>query len=346
METINRLALTFLVNALWQIPLVAIAVAAAGRLMSGSPARYRHAVCVAGLIAAVALPLSSLRWPAPGRAVTLVPHTIAAQPQAATVSTSSAESPAPRSVPVPRTAASIGLCVLALFILYRLACLCRAAVETVRLCRTAALNTRACAVWERCREAFGISSAELRWSAAVTGPVTAGRTILLPESMADAPEEILWTAIGHESAHIARHDFAANLACELVALPVSFHPATAWLRREIARTRELACDELVTERLVEPDAYARAIVSIAAASSGFARPEYTLGVLDGDILEERVRRLMARGAADLKRAVDAGRGGRDPGRVHRDRLRSCHLRAGADARPTGDARRRGRVQRR
>jgi tetratricopeptide (TPR) repeat protein len=119
--------------------------------------------------------------------------------------------------------------------------------------------------------------------------------------MAGQPDEILTSALAHESAHVARRDFAANILCELIAMPISFHPATAWLKREIRRTRELACDELVTARLLPPDVYARSIVSIAASISGLGRPGYTLGVLDGDILEERIRRLVQRPAADLKR---------------------------------------------
>jgi Tfp pilus assembly protein PilF len=113
---------------------------------------------------------------------------------------------------------------------------------------------------------------------------------------------ILTAAIGHEMAHIARRDFVCNLLYEAAALPLWFHPATLWLRREIDRTRELACDELVTGQLLEPGAYAESIVSIAAEISGLGRPGYTLGVLDGDILEDRIQRLLHRPAANLKRA--------------------------------------------
>ena len=119
--------------------------------------------------------------------------------------------------------------------------------------------------------------------------------------------EILTTAIGHEMAHIARRDFLCNLCYEAVALPVWFHPTTLWLRREIDRTRELACDELVTELLLEPAAYAESIVSDRGGNLGVRQPGYTLGVLDGDILEERIRRLLHRAAGESEaRAADAG----------------------------------------
>jgi TonB family protein len=58
----------------------------------------------------------------------------------------------------------------------------------------------------------------------------------------------------------------------------------------------------VTERLMDAGAYARSIVSIAGGMMALPRPGYTLGVFDGDILEERVRRLLERPAANLRRA--------------------------------------------
>jgi hypothetical protein len=81
-------------------------------------------------------------------------------------------------------------------------------------------------------------------------------------------------------AHIRRRDFACNIAYELLFLPLSFHPAAVLLKRAIARTRELACDELVSDRLMEAHSYARALVGLAGAAS-HARN-------DADVLEERV----------------------------------------------------------
>src|SRR4051794_25269173 len=61
MESISRALLTFLVNSLWQVPLVAGAAAGLCRLLRNSPARHRHAVWVAAMAAAILLPLSSMR---------------------------------------------------------------------------------------------------------------------------------------------------------------------------------------------------------------------------------------------------------------------------------------------
>jgi beta-lactamase regulating signal transducer with metallopeptidase domain len=302
METIDRNLLTFVLNALWQVPLAAMVAALACRLMRNGPARHRHAVCVAGLIAALLLPVASMRRGSADVQTIAVPQTVEmtasgqrmAQPAAATI-------PTPRTVPLPRTAASLALWGLALFLCVRVGRLAAAGWKTVRICRDARPGGD-CPAWDRCRAAFALDDVELRWSSTISGPVTAGKLVILPVAMQGAPDDVLATAIGHELAHIARRDFASNVVYELLCLPISFQPATAWLRRHIDRTRELACDELVTARLLAPEVYARSIMDIAATMSGVARRGYTLGVFDGDILEERIKRLVHRPAANLKRA--------------------------------------------
>ena len=303
METIDRNLLTFLLNSLWQVPLVAIVAALACRLMRNGPARHRHAVCVAGLIAAVLLPVASMRR---GSADIQTIGVAADSGSDVAGAANRAARGRSRSRRPER-------------------CRCRERLRRSRCgasrsssaCawdgspprdgrRSGSAATRApggdCPAWDRCRAAFALDDVELRWSSTISGPVTAGKLVILPIAMQGAPDDVLATAIGHELAHIARRDFAFNAVYELLCLPISFQPATAWLRRHIDRTRELACDELVTTRLLAPEVYARSIMDIAATMSGVARPGYTLGVFDGDILEERIKRLVHRPAANLKRA--------------------------------------------
>ncbi len=311
MKTVEEVTLTFLLNALWQAPLAAAVVALVCRLMRNGPARHRHAVCVAGLVLALALPVASIR---PRKSVQAVPvsvpltgETLHGRTSVAYTARAAGEQAAPdRSVTLPAIASSAVLWMFGLFLAIRLGRLAWALVKTPRISRLARVSSPLLdgrgSVWSACAAALDVRGAELRWSSSVSGPVTAGRLVILPEGMAGAPEDVLATAIGHEMAHIARHDFAWNIVYELVYLPLSFHPAAIWLRREIDRTRELACDELVTSRLIAPQSYAQAMMTIAATMAGLAQPGYTLGVFDGDILEERIQRLMARPAANLKRA--------------------------------------------
>lgn len=311
METISRSLLTFLLNSLWQIPLAAAVAALSCHFMREGPASHRHAVWVAALVAAALLPLASVRTrqPAPGPqlAITL-PDTAAGSVAFRPSGETAALSPVPlsRTVSFAATTATILLAAYFLFVVYRVARLAWASVRTVQIRSTARYSEIPAAldaVWMRCQEAFGLSGVPLLVSGQVSGPVAAGRAIILPESMlAETSEEVLTTAVGHEMAHIARRDFGCNVFYELLHVPVGFHPAAWLIRREIERTREMACDELVTHRLMDAGIYARSIVRMAGEMMALPRPGYTLGVFDGDILEARIRRLMERPRASLKRA--------------------------------------------
>jgi beta-lactamase regulating signal transducer with metallopeptidase domain len=149
---------------------------------------------------------------------------------------------------------------------------------------------------ERCRQSLGLALGDVavRLSSAVASPVTLGTAravILLPAGLvASWSREELAAALGHEMAHVRRRDFAWNAAAELAAVPIAFHPATAWLLGRIRQARELACDALVGERVLEPRAYARALAALARSLA--PAPSYTLGVADAGILEERVMSLV------------------------------------------------------
>jgi beta-lactamase regulating signal transducer with metallopeptidase domain len=300
MPTIDRSLMTFLLNALWQAPLIAIAVALACRWMRHAPARHIQTICVVGLFASLLLPAISTFRIAPEPERLAVPQQIEiATPAPATASTAVAATP--RTVQLPPAAVWAAMWAFAAFLLFRVVMLAVAARKTLRICRDSG-PAESCPAFDRARAAFGLDTVELRWSATVSGPVTAGRLIILPDAMAGASDDVLATAIGHEMAHIARHDFNWNIVYEILSLPISFQPAAFWLRRQIDRTRELACDELVAERLIEPRAYAQSIMEIASSMCAVSRPGYTLGVFDGDILEERIKRLVQRPAALTGRA--------------------------------------------
>ena len=307
METISRYLLTFLLNSLWQIPLVAAVAALVCRAMRRGPAVHRHAVWIAALVAAVLVPLASVRQEPPAPAAqfdaSLVMQGAASGSPALparSLATVPARQPAP-SAPEPRaisfatTTATVLIGIYFLFLLARLTRLALASIRTLALRRrahAAPVSEPLAGVWMRCGEAFGVTGAELLFSDTLGGPVTAGRAIILPETLlAETSEELLTAAIGHEMAHIARRDFACNLLFEILRVPVSFHPAAWLIRRGIAGAREMACDELVTGRLIDAGAYARSILSIAARMTAPAPAAYTLSVLDGDNLEERIRRL-------------------------------------------------------
>jgi beta-lactamase regulating signal transducer with metallopeptidase domain len=306
MENISHSLLTFLLNALWQAPLAWAVAALACRFMPNGPARHRHFVWVAALLAAILLPVLSTRTPQRRTVQTAPPVAeTAAAPAAAASSAATPAAAAPSTTPSVAFSYDWAMALLGaygLFVAFRLAQLTRALWHAWVIRRDASPGDLA-ALLARCHTAFSTANVQLLRSDDITGPVALHRAIVLPDAMfAESREDVLATAIGHEMAHIARHDFLLNLLYELLYLPISFHPAAIFIRRGIESSREMACDELVTRHLLEPAVYARSIVTIAGSMMPAQQPGYVLGVFDGDILEERIRSLMERRGGDLRRA--------------------------------------------
>lgn len=176
--------------------------------------------------------------------------------------------------------------------------LLRLAATTRRLladAQTVQLPEAVLAISERCSVRFGLPLIPVACSPDCAGPLTAGSSqpfIVLPQAMIDeASEPVLSTLLAHEMVHIRRHDYLFNILYEVLTLPVWFLPGVRRIKREIDRTRELACDEAAAAH-VTPVAYARSLVEVAGAMHTVRQPAYSLGALDGGVLEERVVRLL------------------------------------------------------
>jgi len=152
---------------------------------------------------------------------------------------------------------------------------------------------------ERCRSAFEVKTVSIRCSSLVRGPLTIGLwtpEILLPADVLRTASQDDWMSmLSHEMAHVCRKDFVKNLACEVLCLPISFHPLIALTKSQLAAAREIACDELATGRCIEPERYVRSLLDMARKmfhppSDG--SPDYSVGIFDGNILEERVMKLL------------------------------------------------------
>ena len=226
---------------------------------------------------------------------------------------------APQPVNAPQTqhaykrrtwtvSASYAEVLVATFLLWIVFALLRLGVagwKTVRIQRDSAAapdSPLVAAAWNQAAKAFGGRKIELLVSSSVSAPATIGHTIIFPEKMLhDSSEEALAAALGHEMAHINRNDFLANLLFEILALPISFHPAALFIRRRIRQTREMSCDELVAARMMDPRVYANLLVRIAASLAGLSHPRLALGIFDGDMLQERVRRLTSNARASIAR---------------------------------------------
>lgn len=300
----SSLVLTFMLNALWQIPAVVLAGLLGDRLLKRAPARHRHALWVFVLTACVLLPGASLlpsppqRAAAPARPAAAVPAGLAASAAVPNAPAwSRQERPLPR--PFPRPVVPIVALVYGLFLLGCVARLGFAGWRTRRMARRSRAVTfseETATVVARCRSALGVGPVEIRESSEVAGPVILGMRhpmILLPSRFlaSASPEEVV-SALGHEMAHVRRKDYVVNLACEILLLPVAFHPVLRLVRRRIAETREMACDEAVLESLIGSRAYARSLLSLAASALITSRLSTTLGVLHAHSLEVRMKRIL------------------------------------------------------
>ena len=302
----SEFILNIVLNSCWQIVVIVSVAALASWLLRNGPARYRHVLWVVALVTSLIVPLLT--------ATRFVPNWIPnAQTEPSAVAPGSAIITSPQEdlnvdhigTRRTRTVTTTPRIVLflvfayAIFVFIRAIRLARFWQRKERLRKTATrtgLAPEVSAAAERCRALFGIRDVTVTRSSEARVPYTIGARhplIVLPDAYCSTVDEPkLLSVIGHEMAHVARRDFLTNLLCELLCVPVSFHPLTYLLKREIDRTRELACDELVTRRVLAPKVYARSLLWAADVSRQYSSQAFMLSILDCRILEERIVRLM------------------------------------------------------
>jgi TonB family protein len=98
-------------------------------------------------------------------------------------------------------------------------------------------------------------------------------TVVIPESMISQTDELRLVLL-HETAHLARGDFALDTLARVVRTLLGWHPLVAHVFRTHAFWREAACDlAVITAPEVDRSAYARLL--LAVSSSG-ATPKLAL----------------------------------------------------------------------
>ena len=305
----SELLLTFLINAIWQIPLIASAAAVGAWLLNQYSAKYRHWVWVAALLLSLLVPsfaTSRLGLNTEPASVTRENIPIG-QWTALDVSPepfTAARTTAAQSFGAFRLNTRLAQAIFAVYVaflvfgLFRLIRAWHATRRITDLARQPEASEVLDAVLAKCQHLIGRKNVQILCSDSLPVPVTlASRNpvVILPATLVrEGNVELLTSAIAHEFIHVNRRDYLLNLFYELVFVLLSFHPVAALLRRRIKQTRELLCDELVADRVLEPDVYARSLVTLASAAPPLRRLSVnaTVGIADADILEVRVMSLM------------------------------------------------------
>lgn len=116
--------------------------------------------------------------------------------------------------------------------------------------------------------------------------------ILLPTALALCmPRDQLETLLAHELAHIRRADFLANSLALLARTLLYFHPVVHRLCRDLERSREQLCDDLVVSLDIDRIKYARALSSAESFRQQVKVPVPLLTATGGE-LSERVHRIL------------------------------------------------------
>lgn len=297
--------LAYLLNSLWQLPLLFAAGWLAARALRPLGAAAEHRVWVAVLFLQTLLPAIALpSWSFIGSRIAAwlaasLPWRIAHPAAAGQVSVVMGPGSALGALPLSaRLLAAIAL-------LYLAACAAFAARFLVRAIRLRALRNAAVPLaldpqtahfWTACTAHFGLPRVALATAPAVFSPITMGLTrplVLLPRGMASTlPALDLHAVIAHEFAHIRRHDFLKNLLYELLALPVSYHPCSQAARARLMESREMVCDQTAAQ-FGGRHQYARSLLRLASLllQGPLAGTPHAIGIFGAHTFERRVMRL-------------------------------------------------------
>jgi TonB family protein len=298
MNGLESWILSYLLNSLWQLPLLLAAGWVAAVAVSKAGAAWEHRVWVSVLLMQSLLPaLSTLPWDEVR--AWLAQSSAARRAGEAHVSVVVGAGSAYGGWNLPQwMLAAMAIAYGAIFAYFaarflwrwrRLSVLRREAVPVV-------LRGDAAVAWRQCAARYGVENATLAASTQIFGPVTLGvarKLVLLPAAMfAELHEADLVTVITHEFAHMRRNDFAKNLLYELLSLPVSYHPLLPVTRERILESREVVCDAMAAGHAGRHE-YARSLLRLASllVKGMPARTPHAIGIFDANAFERRLMRL-------------------------------------------------------
>ena len=301
MNGLETFVLGYVVNSLWQVPLICLAGYGCARLVRRMGPQAEHRVWVTALMIAAILP-------ACGGTVVGMPHLFSGNGSGAGMTAVQVEmgrftQVGSNSLHLPlwlRHGTTMLYLAFALFLCGRLAWGLMQSHGLRSESRRLALTGELAAVWNSYCRSFNVPNAEIASTPMVAGPLTLGfrrRVLLVPPGFIEKAETAdVEAVLGHELAHMRRRDYAKNVLYELVSLPVGYHPLTRWLKAQIRQSRELVCDAMAAEFVTTREHYARSLLRLASLMSSQTQTIniHAIGIFDANILERRVMSLMTK----------------------------------------------------
>jgi beta-lactamase regulating signal transducer with metallopeptidase domain len=301
MSPIHETLFDLLLNALLQIGFFAIVAAVFSRLVAKARAKHQYSFYLTVLLFCLAVPVINTLWQSPSTVVTEK-----SQQQVPSDAGGGnhrfwswqGHSRQHKQFTIAPGVQSWIVGIWGVLVLLRLARFSRAVHRVHRLRRDASVLSPA-----QVGMASQIIEAKYRVvlleSTAIDDPVTVGvfhPAILLPSKvLPDLGEQELSAILAHEYGHIRRRDFPIHILCELISLPVAWHPGIGYLMSKISQTRELACDDYAAARLGKRRLYANTLLRLASLCLHVPRGNAAgLGIFDGDNLETRIMMLTAK----------------------------------------------------
>jgi TonB family protein len=174
----------------------------------------------------------------------------------------------------------------------------RRAAEPVRL------SDESVQTWDRLNKSVALAAdvepERISVSRMISGPVTVGimrQVLLVPNGfLQEVGESELEAVLAHELAHMKRRDFAKNIMYEALSVAVAYHPLLWVTRSRLAESREMVCDRMAADAVAGRERYVRSLLRLASILSN--RPPSTIlhaiGIFDANIFERRVMNLTKR----------------------------------------------------
>lgn len=120
-------------------------------------------------------------------------------------------------------------------------------------------------------------------------PAATSQRVLMPRHcLSELDEKELDAVVAHEIAHIARRDFAVNIALNVAEAVLFFNPFLWYLTARVRVERELCCDDEAVEKTGDRLHYARALAKLSCGRE--LHPALAVAMADARV-SNRIRRL-------------------------------------------------------